>query len=249
MPELGHARRMGRAQVVGPDDGDVQRHVVQPGTAACHRGLQTAEGRVRFVGSEHRTPSLTPPDSLRTTFRGSDSATSPSAGDTPVTSIRARTDRPLLRGRWATALLAVTIVVSGLTATPAHAVDQTVTLVGDLQSELGCAGDWVPACAATHLDASNGTWSRNQTGFDPTDKGFYHGGDLKGLTDKLDYIKGLGTTAIWMTPAFKNRPVQGTGTDASAGYHGYWITDFTQIDPHLGTNDDMLQLIAKAHAK
>ena len=52
-----------------------------------------------------------------------------------------------------------------------------------------------------------------------------------------------------MTPAFKNRPVQGTGTDASAGYHGYWITDFTQIDPHLGTNDDMKQLIAKAHAK
>ncbi len=91
--------------------------------------------------------------------------------------------------------------------------------------------------------------SRLTTGFDPTDKGFYQGGDLKGLTQKLDYIKGLGTTAIWMAPIFKNRPVQGTGADASAGYHGYWITDFTQVDPHFGTNDDLRRLISAAHAK
>jgi pullulanase-type alpha-1,6-glucosidase len=88
-----------------------------------------------------------------------------------------------------------------------------------------------------------------ETGFDPTNEGFYHGGDLKGVTQKLDYIKGLGTTAIWLTPSFKNRAVQGSGSDASAGYHGYWITDFTQIDPHLGTNADMKNLIAAAHAK
>ncbi|MFI0985114.1 pullulanase-type alpha-1,6-glucosidase [Streptomyces exfoliatus] len=102
-------------------------------------------------------------------------------------------------------------------------------------------------------DASNDrgglTGSRTQTGFDPTDKGFYQGGDLKGLTQRLDYIKGLGTTAIWMAPIFKNRPVQGEGKDASAGYHGYWITDFTQVDPHFGTNEDLEKLIAAAHAK
>ena len=86
------------------------------------------------------------------------------------------------------------------------------------------------------------------TGYDPTDKGFYHGGDLKGLIDKLDYIEGLGTTAIWLAPVFKNRPVQGTGADASAGYHGYWITDFTQVDPHFGTNADLEKLIDEAHA-
>jgi glycosidase len=80
------------------------------------------------------------------------------------------------------------------------------------------------------------------TGFDPTNEGFYHGGDLKGLTGKLDYIKGLGTTAIWLTPSFKNKAVQ--PLDNSAGYHGYWITDFTQIDPHLGTNQDLKDLIA-----
>ncbi|WP_432120370.1 pullulanase-type alpha-1,6-glucosidase [Streptomyces sp. S1] len=93
------------------------------------------------------------------------------------------------------------------------------------------------------------TGSRTRTGFDPADKGFYQGGDLKGLTQRLDYIKGLGTTAIWMAPIFKNRPVQGEGENASAGYHGYWITDFTQVDPHFGTNADLERLIAAAHAK
>ncbi|GGV90488.1 pullulanase-type alpha-1,6-glucosidase [Streptomyces massasporeus] len=93
------------------------------------------------------------------------------------------------------------------------------------------------------------TGTRLTTGYDPTDKGFYQGGDLKGLTERLDYIKGLGTTALWMAPIFKNQPVQGTGANASAGYHGYWITDFTQVDPHFGTNKDLETLIDKAHAK
>ncbi|MGI5245994.1 pullulanase-type alpha-1,6-glucosidase [Dactylosporangium sp. CA-139066] len=88
---------------------------------------------------------------------------------------------------------------------------------------------------------------RMSTGYDPTDKGFYHGGDLKGVINKLDYIQGLGTTAIWLAPVFKNRPVQGSGADVSAGYHGYWITDFTQIDPHFGTKDDLKVLTKKAH--
>ncbi|HEX5566906.1 MAG TPA: pullulanase-type alpha-1,6-glucosidase [Streptomyces sp.] len=90
---------------------------------------------------------------------------------------------------------------------------------------------------------------RLRTGFDPTHKGFYHGGDLRGLIQKLDYIKGLGTTAIWMAPIFKNKPVQGEGQNTSAGYHGYWITDFTRVDPHFGTNDELRELIDKAHAK
>ncbi|WP_240506517.1 pullulanase-type alpha-1,6-glucosidase [Thermoactinospora rubra] len=86
---------------------------------------------------------------------------------------------------------------------------------------------------------------RTRTGFDPADKGFYHGGDLKGLLDRLDYIQGLGATALWITPAFQNKPVQGD----SAGYHGYWITDFTRIDPHLGTNAQMKRLVDEAHRR
>ncbi|PJJ72560.1 pullulanase-type alpha-1,6-glucosidase [Diaminobutyricimonas aerilata] len=87
------------------------------------------------------------------------------------------------------------------------------------------------------------------SGYDPTRKGFYNGGDLAGLRSQLDYIEGLGTSAIWLTPSFKNRPVQGAGENASAGYHGYWITDFTQIDPHLGTNAELEALIDDAHAR
>src|SRR5215213_5589882 len=86
-----------------------------------------------------------------------------------------------------------------------------------------------------------------QSGFDPTGKGWYHGGDLQGVRDHLRYIKRLGTTAIWLTPSFKNKAVQDNNGFPSAGYHGYWITDFTQIDPHLGTNDDLKALIQDAH--
>ena len=102
----------------------------------------------------------------------------------------------------------------------------------------------------TANDRGGLTGGRDVTGFDPTRKGWYHGGDLKGMTSKLDYVKGLGTTAVWLTPSFKNKPVQGLGTPyPSAGYHGYWITDFTQIDPHLGSNQDLRDLIAGAHRR
>jgi glycosidase len=50
-----------------------------------------------------------------------------------------------------------------------------------------------------------------------------------------------------MTPSFKNKPVQGEPGAESAGYHGYWITDFTQVDPHLGTNEELKSLIDLAH--
>ena len=90
---------------------------------------------------------------------------------------------------------------------------------------------------------------RLRTGYDPTAKGFYHGGDLKGLTSKLDYIQGLGATAIWFAPVFKNKPVQGPKGDESAGYHGYWVTDFTQVDPHFGTNADFKAFVDAAHAR
>ncbi|MFD6135319.1 pullulanase-type alpha-1,6-glucosidase [Isoptericola sp. NPDC060257] len=283
---------------------------------------------------------------------------------------QARAPRRRPTRRAAASLTAVALTVPALsaglgglaltTAPAAGAADRTATLVGSLQTELGCAEDWDPTCAATTLTpAGDGTFSadvdlpagtyeykvaldgawdesygregtdenaplvlggdarvrvayddtthrvaltpltlagayddatdadlvvppvrqagsderfyfvmtdrfangddsndtggsdgdRLDHGFDPTDKGFYQGGDIAGLRERLDYIEGLGTTAIWLTPSFLNRPVQGTGDDASAGYHGYWITDFTRIDPHLGTNDELRALIDEAHAK
>ncbi len=90
-------------------------------------------------------------------------------------------------------------------------------------------------------------------GFKPDNKAYYHGGDLAGLMAKLPYIKQLGVTAIWMTPLFKNKPVQcGTAApsiaNCSAAYHGYWPVDFTQVDPHFGTNAEMKSFIAAANA-
>ena len=90
---------------------------------------------------------------------------------------------------------------------------------------------------------------RLKTGYDPVAKGFYHGGDLKGLTEHLDYIQGLGATAVWFAPVFKNKAVQGPKGDESAGYHGYWITDFTRVDPHFGTNEEFKAFVDAAHAR
>ena len=93
------------------------------------------------------------------------------------------------------------------------------------------------------------TGDRLSTGFDPASKGFYHGGDLKGVIDRLDYIQGLGATAVWVAPVFRNKPVQGPPGQESAGYHGYWITDFTRVDPHFGSNADFKALVAAVHAR
>jgi glycosidase len=93
-------------------------------------------------------------------------------------------------------------------------------------------------------DEGSLTQPESHGGFKPHDKGYFHGGDLAGLTEKLDYIKNLGATAVWLTPVLRNQAVQG---DSSA-YHGYWILDFTQIDPHLGSNAELNKLIDTAHS-
>ncbi len=71
----------------------------------------------------------------------------------------------------------------------------------------------------------------------------WHGGDLSGLSGRLDYIAGLGATALWMTPVYQ----QVTDVNVMAGYHGYWPADFRRIDPHFGTLTDFTALTAKAH--
>jgi hypothetical protein len=89
-------------------------------------------------------------------------------------------------------------------------------------------------------------------GYLPSDKGYYHGGDLKGLRSKLPYLQGLGVTAIWVGPIFTNKPTQPDSTDLyghSAGYHGYWIEDFLNVDPHLGTNAEFAALVDEAHER
>lgn len=69
-----------------------------------------------------------------------------------------------------------------------------------------------------------------------------HGGDIKGISDHLDYIKQLGATAIWSTPLLENNFDKYT-------YHGYAISDFYRIDPRYGSNDDYARLVDAAHQK
>ncbi|WP_020408035.1 pullulanase-type alpha-1,6-glucosidase [Hahella ganghwensis] len=84
---------------------------------------------------------------------------------------------------------------------------------------------------------------RDDNGYDPESEAYYHGGDIAGLQQKLPYLKEMGVTAIWMTPVFKND----AAISNSAGYHGYWTLDYTQVDPHLGSNAELAALIEKAH--
>ncbi len=86
-------------------------------------------------------------------------------------------------------------------------------------------------------------------GWDPTQKGFYHGGDLKGLIARLDYVQGLGATAIWLGPIYQNKAVQGPKGQESSGYHGYWITDFTRVDRHIGDEADMQAFVDAVHGR
>jgi len=85
----------------------------------------------------------------------------------------------------------------------------------------------------------------SQHGFNRSNGLYYHGGDFKGLTNRMDYLSGLGVTALWITPPFRNQWVQ----QGSAAYHGYWILDFLSVDPHLGTDQEFRDFIAAAHAR
>jgi glycosidase len=95
----------------------------------------------------------------------------------------------------------------------------------------------------TDNDLGSKTQPISAGGLDKTHKGMFHGGDLQGLQDKLPYLKNMGISAIWLTPILRNQAMQAD----SSGYHGYWVLDFTEIDPHLGSNDDLKTLIASAH--
>ena len=80
----------------------------------------------------------------------------------------------------------------------------------------------------------------------------YHGGDFAGLNQKLDYLKDLGVNTIWITPIVENitEDQHDNKTDtATYGYHGYWASDFTKLNKHLGTEQQFKALLDAAHSK
>ncbi|HEY3357528.1 MAG TPA: alpha-amylase family glycosyl hydrolase [Polyangia bacterium] len=81
---------------------------------------------------------------------------------------------------------------------------------------------------------------------DPRDPGAWHGGDLRGVIDRLDYLQALGVKTIWLSPVFKSRaaPFHGHGA-----FHGYWTEDLTRLDPRFGTEAELRQLVAGLHRR
>jgi len=77
---------------------------------------------------------------------------------------------------------------------------------------------------------------------DRSKPGGRHGGDLRGITNSLDYLKDLGVTAIWLNPFLENNQQR-------SSYHGYSTTDFYRSDPRYGTNEEFRQLVSQAHDK
>lgn len=69
-----------------------------------------------------------------------------------------------------------------------------------------------------------------------------HGGDIKGITKRLDYLEDLGVTAVWLNPIQENDMREGS-------YHGYAITDHFNMDRRFGTNQDFIQMVDAAHSK
>lgn len=97
---------------------------------------------------------------------------------------------------------------------------------------------------------NDGSYGRTKDG--ESEVGTWHGGDLRGLTAKLDHLSALGVNAVWITS-----PVEqvhgwvggGSGDFKHYGYHGYWALDFTRLDANLGTPDDMRAFVRAAHQR
>lgn len=94
--------------------------------------------------------------------------------------------------------------------------------------------DWIDKEVIYQLmvDRFNGKWIEHENG------NHFMGGTLKGVIEKLDYLKDMGITTVWLSPI-----------SCTANYHGYHITDFLNIDPHFGTMEDFNLLVDMVHKK
>lgn len=94
----------------------------------------------------------------------------------------------------------------------------------------------------------DGDPSNNDQGtgeYDPADHRKFNGGDLRGIERRLGYIRGLGASAVWITPPVANQ--WWNDRVGYGGYHGYWAEDFSSIDKHFGTLDDYQSLSHALH--
>jgi len=102
---------------------------------------------------------------------------------------------------------------------------------------------------------SNGDYSNDKfadmmdTEMDRSNPWLRHGGDLKGISNHLDYLSELGITALWLNPVIENdQPQTNEGGDLRSAYHGYGFTDHYNVDRRLGGNLAYKDMVKKAHA-
>ncbi|MBI3039530.1 hypothetical protein HYY75_10895 [bacterium] len=91
-------------------------------------------------------------------------------------------------------------------------------------------------------DGSHSDWNYSEM----PDINSFHGGNLKGIINSLDYLENLGVTTLWISPVFSNRPSRFYNYSA---YHGYWVWDFFQMDPRFGTLSQLKELSEGLHKR
>ena len=167
-----------------------------------------------------------------------------------------------------------TALTAGLALTACSSLNPGFTPIrsGSIPVRLAAAAQDITPSAATDLRNPGRIWQdeiiyfiftdrfangnrSNDFNVKANDPWAYHGGDLDGVIQKLDYIKDLGATAIWLTPVIDNRDEAfvadfgGGHMQEIWGYHGYWFKDFYKVDEHLGDMNKLRQLTQAAHSK
>jgi glycosidase len=100
-------------------------------------------------------------------------------------------------------------------------------------------------------DQSNNDPAQSRGLYDRKNKFYYHGGDLKGVIERLPYLKELGVTAIWLTPWYDNydrlNQIELKEEKPSTGFHGYNPQDFYAVEEHFGSHATVRELVEAAH--
>ena len=98
--------------------------------------------------------------------------------------------------------------------------------------------DWARQAIVYHVFLDRFYPGEGRPWLKPQNLSGFYGGTLRGVIQKLDYIQSFGFNTLWLSPLF-----------ASPSHHGYDATDLYQVEPRLGTNADLKELIAAAHAR
>ncbi|MHB1021317.1 MAG: alpha-amylase family glycosyl hydrolase [Acidobacteriaceae bacterium] len=143
-----------------------------------------------------------------------------------------------------TPLALILVIVSAILSPLAHAQDFKKQVIYEIITDRFFDGDTTnnnPPQSAGLYDSAKTNWQA------------YWGGDLAGIQQKMSYLKGLGVTAIWISPPVDNDNLNTYGTSSSpmAGYHGYWARDFQRIEEHFGDANNTWtafdNMVATAH--